>query len=261
MVFAIARKGPYAARVLVLLVALLAAAPVWAKSRRPPNPADPYADPANDPNNGLRYIASNTLTGIAFSFASGIGLRIGLHFHPDSQGIYIAEYLFVVLSAAGGGVSIGATTVQGAKTGSNIFLAGLAIQLVSFFFFTCTFTLFIYRVHKHEPKAWSLDQTKPWYNDWRSLGVAIAFSCVGILIRSVYRTIELSQGFEGPIATNEGNFYGLDTLPLFIAVVVYCPFWPGRFIPPFSKSATIAPEVVEENKSNSEISRESKDIV
>ena len=51
-------------------------------------------------------------------------------------------------------------------------------------------------------------------------------------IRSVYRTIELSQGFEGPIATNEGFFYGLDTLPLFVAVVVYCPFWPGRFIPP-----------------------------
>lgn len=50
-------------------------------------------------------------------------------------------------------------------------------------------------------------------------------------IRSVYRCIELSQGFEGHLATIEACFYGLDTLPLFIAVSVYVPFWPGRFIP------------------------------
>lgn len=49
-------------------------------------------------------------------------------------------------------------------------------------------------------------------------------------IRSIYRTIELSQGYVGPLATNEATFYGLDTLPLFIAVVIYLPFWPGRFI-------------------------------
>lgn len=47
----------------------------------------------------------------------------------------------------------------------------------------------------------------------------------------MFRVIELSEGFKGPLATNEGAFYGLDTLPLFIAVAVYVPFWPGRFVP------------------------------
>lgn len=42
--------------------------------------------------------------------------------------------------------------------------------------------------------------------------------------------IELSQGFNGAIPRNEGLFYGLDSLALFVAVVVYVPFWPGRFI-------------------------------
>jgi len=51
-------------------------------------------------------------------------------------------------------------------------------------------------------------------------------------IRSVFRVIELSQGFEGHISTIEPLFYGLDTLPLFVAVLVYVPFWPGRFIRP-----------------------------
>jgi hypothetical protein len=41
----------------------------------------------------------------------------------------------------------------------------------------------------------------------------------------------LSQGFKGPIAQNEGLFYGLDTLPLFIAFAIYTFFWPGQFIP------------------------------
>jgi hypothetical protein len=43
--------------------------------------------------------------------------------------------------------------------------------------------------------------------------------------------VELSEGFQGRLATSEAFFYGLDTLPLFIATVVYIPFWPGRFIP------------------------------
>ncbi len=98
----------------------------------------------------------------------------------------------------------------------------------------------------YESGIWEAGGRK-WYDDWRALAGALFVSCIGILvcenhvkcshaeklqIRSVYRTIELSQGFEGRLATMESFFYGLDTLPLFIAVAIYVPFWPGRFIPP-----------------------------
>lgn len=53
-------------------------------------------------------------------------------------------------------------------------------------------------------------------------------------IRCIYRVTESSQGFGGSISKIEGLFYGLDTLPLFIAIAVYVPFWPGRFIPRFT---------------------------
>ncbi|PPQ98523.1 hypothetical protein CVT24_004014 [Panaeolus cyanescens] len=89
---------------------------------------DPFLDPKNDPYNPLKYIASNTLTGIAvalvlvtailqsiciwrwgakwmlsmtigaYFFTLGLSFRFGLHVHPQSKGIYIVEYLFVVLS-------------------------------------------------------------------------------------------------------------------------------------------------------------------
>jgi hypothetical protein len=75
-------------------------------------------------------------------------------------------------------------------------------------------------------------------------------------IRSVYRTIEISQGFRGTLGrcffalsglgdssrtipgTSERFFYALDTLPLFIAIAVYVPFWPGRFLPPMPTIVT-----------------------
>jgi len=296
--------------VLNLLAGLLAPAAVLARNYGPelPHPADPFADPKDDPYNPLGYIATDSLTAIAFSlilasalihtvwmrkwgawwmtcmvigeytFALGIGSRFGLARQPEGKSIYIVEYLFVVLSpcafiaadyillgrlarsldagkhlvipptrimitflvsdittfliqAAGGGVSIGANTIKQAKAGSNIFLAGLIIQLVSFVTFSIIFVYFMFRVHRHEQHVWTRDSSKRWYADWRALAGALAISCVGIIIRSFYRVVELSQGFQGPIAENEGLFYGLDTLPLFIAVVVYVPFWPGRFIP------------------------------
>jgi len=269
---------------------------------------DPFADPRDDPYNPLKYIASNTLTTIAltlillsgliqswcmrkwgakwmlamvigeFTFALGIGMRYGLHSHPDSKGIYIIEYLFVVLSpcafiaadyvllsrlsqyidcneslllrpsritrvfissdistflvqAAGGAISASSNNEKAAKTGSRVFLVGLALQLASFSVFTYIYLVFLYRVRKFKPEVWTSDREKPWYSDWRTLAGALLISCVGILIRSVYRTIELSQGFEGALATNETFFYALDTLPLFLCFTIYIPFWPGRFIP------------------------------
>lgn len=35
------------------------------------------------------------------AYTAGIALRFGLHKHPESNGIYIAEYLFVTLSPCG----------------------------------------------------------------------------------------------------------------------------------------------------------------
>ncbi|KAL1675573.1 RTA1 like protein-domain-containing protein [Schizophyllum commune] len=287
-------------------VALLASRAEAARALDIPCP-DPFTDPKNDFCNPLRYIPTTALTALSFSlilavgitqtlwtwrygakwmmamtigcytFAVGLALRFGLHDDPQSTGIYIAFYLFTVLSpcafiaadyvllgriaralgcgqylaisprrittvfvtsdittfliqAAGGGLSTsGKKNPELSLKGSRIFLAGLALQLASFAVFTFIYLLFLYRVYKHKPSAWSQDKGMSWYRNWLSLAGALSLSCVGILIRSVYRTIELSEGFNGPLATNEALFYGLDTLPLFIAIAVYIPFWPGRY--------------------------------
>ena len=58
-------------------------------------------------------------------------------------------------------------------------------------------------------------------------------------VRCVYRVIELSQGYHGHLATTEVYFYALDSLPLFVAVAVYTPFWPGRMMPTIDKLANV----------------------
>ena len=153
-----------------------------------------------------------------------------------------------LVQAAGGALSIAANDAKTNKTGADVFLAGLALQLASFATFSAVYARWLWRVRTREPAVWARDAGLVWWRDWRALAGALVLSCVGILvspalivhanaadfwqIRSVYRTIELSQGFEGHLATIEAYFYALDTLPLFLAVAVYVPFWPGRFVPP-----------------------------
>ncbi|KZV81920.1 RTA1-like protein [Exidia glandulosa HHB12029] len=285
---------------LIVLVAVFALASAQRHAGLPPPPADPFADPRNDYLNPLRYIANNTLTAISvalvlavglaqtflviryktrwmlamvigcYTFALGLALRFGLHSQPRSHGLYIAEYLFVVLSpcafiaaeyvllgrlahflradelllirpqritkvfvlsdlstflvqATGGAISASANSVKSNKVGSRVFLVGLILQLISFVVFVCVFANFLARLRTHAPTTWNA-------KGWKVLLGAMMISFTGILVRSVYRVIELSQGYAGHLATTESYFYALDTLPLFVAISVFVVFWPGRWI-------------------------------
>ncbi|KZV97419.1 RTA1-domain-containing protein [Exidia glandulosa HHB12029] len=272
----------------------------------PPRPADPYADPANDPYNLLRYIPTDSLTGFAHGaimlvaivqlalvwkyktwwmlvlpisawiFTEGFAMRLVLARSPESRNAFIVQSTLTVLTPCAfiavdymllgriarflgtekhmivmpsritkififsdvatfmiqaTGSSLTIINTSNVKLGSNIFLGGLILQAASFGFFTIMFAIWMRRVCTSEPHIWSQDRAKKWYNDWRALAGALVVSCIGILVRSGYRIAEASQGYFGTLATTEWVFYAFDTLPLFIAIAVYIPFWPGRFIP------------------------------
>ncbi|EJD40036.1 RTA1-domain-containing protein [Auricularia subglabra TFB-10046 SS5] len=283
----------------------------------PPRPADPYADPKNDPYNLLRYISSDAVVGVAHAltllfallqlnlaykyrtwwllilpisllfFTEGLAIRFVLSRHPESRNAFIAQSTLIVLSpcafiaadyillgrlarylgaerhmlvmpsritkifvfsdvttfliqATGSGLSI-SDTPGTRDLGSHMFFGGLLLQLISFVFFTAMFSLWIYRVHKHEQHIWRQHEDKKWMDDWRALAGALAISCAGIIVRCIYRVAEGSQGYFGHLATTQWIFYTFDTLPLFIAVAIYVPFWPGRFIPRVVTSPAVEP--------------------
>ncbi|KAI6003842.1 RTA1-like protein [Pisolithus albus] len=239
--------------------------------------------------NPLGYVPSNTLTGIAiavvlaialtlsflslryrttwmlalvigqYCYAIGFGLRFALHSHPDSSGIYIVEYLFIVLPpcafiaadyillgrlaaylACGEYVplplnritrvfvisDISTFLIQAAGGGStishnpNVALAGEHIFLAGLSLQLLSFLIFSVIYVRFLYKVYTL-RPEIW-KDWRALACALAISSIGILV--------FFTGFQGFLATTEAYFYLLDTLPLVIASATYIPYWPGRFI-------------------------------
>lgn len=87
----------------------------------------------------------------------------------------------------GGKVSHGVSKRPKLKRTPQLLTIGLALQLVSYAFFTVVFTVFIHRVRTREPQTWraSVMQSKPWTSDWRALAGALAVSCVGIIVRAI----------------------------------------------------------------------------
>lgn len=100
-----------------------------------------------------------------------------------------------LIQAAGGGLS----TAQDAKlrdVGSKIFLAGIALQLASFAFFTGVYLMFAWRVYvsfplaflaglrsrngflsrKRDPVIWN-------HRGWKSLYLALGWTCIMFLVR------------------------------------------------------------------------------
>ncbi|WOO83636.1 Protein RTA1 [Vanrija pseudolonga] len=114
-----------------------------------------------------------------------------------------------------------------ANVGEKILLAALIVQLVSFLLFTFMWCLFTYRAWR-DPVLWDLD----W---WKPLNWLLGFNCVMFLIRSIFRTIEFGEGWDGKLRTHEAYWAALDCLPIFLAIVLYTWYWPSRILTPATK--------------------------
>ncbi|KAJ7626667.1 RTA1 like protein-domain-containing protein [Mycena polygramma] len=138
------------------------------------------------------------------------------------------------LQSSGGGLTA-TKSASVAKLGNTIAMIGLILQAVSFLLFTIVLIIFAARVSKHFPDVWRPKNPRPFklfsrepIDDWRILIYVMYATCVGLLIRSVFRVAEFAGGYSSTIATHEGYFYAFDTLPLWIAMTIYCFFWPTR---------------------------------
>lgn len=108
-------------------------------------------------------------------------------------------------------------------------VAGIVFQLFSVTLFALCAADFIRRSMRHNLLQQLTGSVVP------LLG-AMILSVVCIYIRSIYRTIELSQGWSGYLITHESYFIGLDGAMMIVAVAVFNILHPGWLLPSDEKT-------------------------
>ncbi|KAJ7505373.1 RTA1 like protein-domain-containing protein [Mycena galericulata] len=149
--------------------------------------------------------------------------------------IFVWSDVTTFLLQSGGGGLTASKTPATANLGNKIAMVGLIVQALSFLLFTGVLLTFGLRVRAEFPAAWRPHNPRPFkvlsrrpIEDWRIVFYVMCATCVGILVRSVFRITEFGGGYKGTVATHEGYFYALDALPLWIAMTLYCFVWPVR---------------------------------
>lgn len=137
-----------------------------------------------------------------------------------------SDFLSLVLQATGGGIADTADTEDLKNTGIDIMIAGLVLQAVSLAVFLGVWADFALRVRRR-------GSTQEQYAGVRSrvafkvFLAALLVATVAILARSIFRAMELWEGFEGELWNNETDFLILDGAMVALAVLLLSVLHPG----------------------------------
>lgn len=156
--------------------------------------------------------------------------------------LFISLDLFAIsLQGAGGGMAASASD-NGTSTqpGTNVMIAGLVVQVVSMFVFFMFCGHFAYRVHctrlgnsETHPDPILDDGFDPEFQHIRNRkyfiphAYAIGITGLFVFIRSVFRVIELGQGWNNNLMIHEKYFLTLETLMMCIAILPLTVIHPG----------------------------------
>lgn len=127
------------------------------------------------------------------------------------------DVLSFLLQCGGGGLQ--AQGGDSAKTGSNIVIGGLVIQLIFFGMFVVTSIIANRRLCKNH---WPKDG--PYRIQWQTMLNVLYIGSILILIRSIFRVIEYAQGYGGYLMSHEVYMYIFDILLMFVVTCIFI-YW------------------------------------
>ncbi|OWZ54256.1 hypothetical protein C368_03395 [Cryptococcus neoformans 125.91] len=169
------------------------------------------------------------------------------------------DVISLILQAVGGGWAA-SSDFPVPKAPTNIMVAGIIFQLASMIIFSLLACDFMYRAWRKKPYQRKVRQVvdepigetgsgategtegsegekfdeversavvRGWW--WVMAGTAIC--SLMIIVRGVYRSVELVQGWNGYVISREVYQDCLDGIPMFIAVLSINVFHPGFFLP------------------------------
>ncbi|KAK1979950.1 RTA1 like protein [Colletotrichum cereale] len=140
------------------------------------------------------------------------------------------DIISLVVQAVGGGIAA-STPLDNPDmidVGTNILVAGLSIQVACLFAFSACSLEFLWRVRKNpemrNPEFTDLVNSKRFKMFLIALFAATAF----LFIRTVFRSVELSEGFGGKLANQEVEFMVLDGVMIILACLCLSIWHPGH---------------------------------
>lgn len=141
----------------------------------------------------------------------------------------------LLLQAAGGGIASAASHSNKSPTiGDNIMVAGLAFQVFTLLIFMILCIDFALRTRKRYKALGSsaLDQNPLFIkmrHSWQFKGflVALALATICIFWRSVYRVVELGEGWTGHLIRQQWLFVGFEGVMVIIACLALNAFNPA----------------------------------
>ncbi|KIJ34168.1 hypothetical protein M422DRAFT_233532 [Sphaerobolus stellatus SS14] len=201
-----------------------------------------------DPNSSTNFIIQASLIIIApvfitaalYTILGKIINIVGENYSRLRSNSYIkiflgADIVSLFIQGAGGGLSASAgTKVQTAKLGTNITLGGVIFQIVFLFFFSILAIEVAYRVSHNKPHVHAMeggsrvDRTRPTDMFWMLLGLGMSTALV--FVRTIYRSIELSKGFNGSINRTQIWIILFDGIPMVLAMIILNAFSPTHLL-------------------------------
>ncbi|KAI8964612.1 RTA1-domain-containing protein [Daldinia sp. FL1419] len=131
------------------------------------------------------------------------------------------DIVSLVVQAAGGAMaSTAGGNTDSTKLGTNIMVAGVLFQLAAMTIFALLALDFFRRSTK-----FGMPQ------EYNKILIALFVSLATIFARSIFRAVELLEGWDGYLMMHEVYFITLDGALMAIAVIVFLPFDPARTIP------------------------------
>ncbi|KAF9027742.1 RTA1 like protein [Hymenopellis radicata] len=148
------------------------------------------------------------------------------------------DLISLIVQGIGGGIASAADNEADANKGGNVMLGGIVFQLVVITFYALFAAEFIWRYYTDRPVS-SFSKTSEYSIDKpahfrgvlsRKLSlmlIALVFEAVFLYIRAIYRTIELSDGWNGKIISTQVYFNVFDGAMIVLAIYTLNLFYPG----------------------------------
>ncbi|KAJ6566941.1 RTA1 like protein-domain-containing protein [Mycena capillaripes] len=167
----------------------------------------------------LTVLAPTPLIAVNFVLLFWLVARLGLCYAHLTPNRYTALFLScdimaLAVQGVGGGLASSASDQAGVKQGVNIILAGIVFQFGSIITYCCLACDFLVRYLMDRPLRIESGTRCVLEGRIKTMIYALAFSTLLLFIRSVYRIVELADGWTGCIMHTEA-FASVTTVPDF----------------------------------------------